>query len=84
MADRCYRFDMVLPDHARAWLRQREAGAEAVAAIEERELAELDVTTALAQSEALLAAAPTEVMSEHRRTSSGFVEQQRLFLRARR
>jgi hypothetical protein len=69
---------------ARAWLRQREAGAAAVAAIEERELAELTATEALAQSEALLAAAPIEVMLQGRRQCSGLVEQQRLFMRARR
>jgi hypothetical protein len=73
-----------LPPHARAWLAQREAGARAVAEIEARELRELGEATALAQSDALLAAAPVAMMSASRRTTSGFVEQQRLFARSRR
>jgi hypothetical protein len=68
----------------RAWLRQRQLGAIEVAKIEARELRELDPATALAQSEALLAAAPIAVMSAGRRETSGLVEQQRLFARARR
>lgn len=71
---------MALPAHARAWLRQRELGAIAVAAIEDAELRQLDATAALAQSEMLLAA----TSSTERRSTSGFVEQQRIFARARR
>ncbi len=75
---------MALPAHARAWLRQRDLGAVALAAIEADELRQLDVAAALAQSEALLAATPLDAVSEERRSTSGFVEQQRLFARARR
>ncbi|MEO8549026.1 MAG: hypothetical protein ABI678_03615 [Kofleriaceae bacterium] len=75
---------MVLPAHARAWLRQREVGAVAVAAIEDAERRELDAAAALAQSEALLSATPLHSITAERRTSSGFVEQQRFFARARR
>jgi hypothetical protein len=75
---------MGFPAHARAWLRQRELGAVALAAIEDDELRHLDVAAALAQSEALLAATPLDAVTEERRLRSGFVEQQRLFGRARR
>jgi hypothetical protein len=75
---------MALPPYARAWLAQRQSGIAAVAAIEGRELRALDTVRALAQSDALLSAAPIAVMTESRRDSSGFVEQQRLFRRARR
>jgi hypothetical protein len=67
----------------REWLRQRQLGAVAVAEIERRELRELDEATALAQSEALLSAAPIAVMVTGRLDTSGFIEQQRLFARAR-
>jgi hypothetical protein len=73
---------MALPAHAHAWLRQREAGAVAVAAIEDAELRRLDDASALAQSEALLAAAPSSNQAPERRSTSGFVEQQRIFARA--
>jgi hypothetical protein len=75
---------MSLPAHARAWLEQRDAGAIAVAAVEEGELRNLGEDEALAQSEALLMATPLEALSEERRSTSGLVEQQRLFARARR
>ena len=75
---------MAVPPYARAWLAQRQSGIAAVAAIEASELRALDSVRALAQSEALLAAAPIAVMTESRRATSGFVEQQRLFRRARR
>jgi hypothetical protein len=75
---------MTLPIYARDWLRQRDAGAAAVMAVEARELSELSSAAALAQSEALLAAAPIDTMVEGRRASSGFVEQQRIFSRSRR
>jgi hypothetical protein len=75
---------MALPAHAHAWLRQREAGAVAVAAIEDAELRGLDDASALAQSEALLSAAPSSDLPTERRLTSGFVEQQRSFARARR
>lgn len=74
---------MALPAHALAWLKQRELGAVALAAIEDNELRDLDATAALAQSEALLAATPLDTVAE-RQSTSGFVEQQRFFARARR
>lgn len=73
-----------LPPFALAWLRQREQGAAAVAEIEARELRELDADEALCLSDALLVAVPLEAADATRRTWSGFVEQQRLFARARR
>jgi hypothetical protein len=72
------------PAYARAWLAQRDAGHLAVAAIEAAELRALGAEEALRLSDALLAATPTHAMSEARRATSGFVEQQRLFGRARR
>jgi len=74
---------MDLPPFARAWLRQRELGAAAVEAIEDAELRQLDAATALAQTEMLLSAVRLDDLPEERRISSGFVEQQRLFARAR-
>jgi hypothetical protein len=73
-----------LPSFALAWLRQREQGAAAVAEIEARELRDLDADEALGLSDALLAVPPLEAAEATRRTWSGFVEQQRLFARARR
>lgn len=75
---------MISPADARTWLRQRDAGALAVQAIEDAELRDLDQAVALAQADALLAAVSIEAITDDRRTSSGFVEQQRLFMRARR
>lgn len=75
---------MALPPHARAWLAQRRSGIRALEELEARELRSLDAATALAYSDALLAAAPIAVMNEPRRATSGFIEQQRLFRRARR
>lgn len=72
------------PQFARAWLRQREAGASAVAAIEAEELRRLDPAEALRLADALLAATPTDSIAPSRQGSSGLVEQQRLFARARR
>lgn len=73
---------MDLPPFARSWLQQRELGATALQAIEDAELRRLDPATALAQTEMLLSAVRLDDLSEERRTSSGFVEQQRLFARA--
>jgi hypothetical protein len=56
----------------------------AVADVETRELAALDDTAALAQSDALLAIGAMSPMPLERVTWSGLVEQQRLFARARR
>jgi len=73
-----------LPEFAEAWLRQRERAAVEVAQVEDEELRRLDDPEALRLSDALLAAAPIEQMVADRKTTSGFVEQQRLFARARR
>ncbi len=78
-----YPWAMAVPAHARAWLRQREAGAAALTQIEDAELRRLDDATALAQSEALLAATPLDRVACERHTTSGIVEQQRIFARAR-
>jgi len=75
---------MELPPFARSWLQQRELGAAALQTIEDAELRELDPATALAQMEMLLSAVRLDDLPEDRRTSSGFVEQQRLFALARR
>jgi hypothetical protein len=74
---------VTLPAFAAAWLRQRDEGARAVAAIEAEELKQLTSAQALAQADALLAAVPLETALD-RRVTSGFVEQQRLFCRARK
>jgi hypothetical protein len=72
------------PSFARAWFRQHEEGARAVAAVERRELRELDPGQALRDSDALLSATPIASVAKSRRATSGIVEQQRLFVRARR
>jgi hypothetical protein len=72
------------PDFARAWLRQRRSGQQALEQLAIDDLRSLDAETALARSDALLAATPIAAVSESRRTTSGFVEQQRRFARARR
>jgi hypothetical protein len=74
---------MSIPAHARVWLEQRRSGELAISEVEARELATLDPGDALAQAEALLAAAPIDAMAGDRRTSSGFVEQQRVLSRRR-
>ncbi|HEY5925821.1 MAG TPA: hypothetical protein VIV11_29240 [Kofleriaceae bacterium] len=73
-----------IPSFARAWLAQRESGNQALAAIARNELRALDDTTALQQSDALLAATPRDAVADGRRATSGFVDQQRLFARARK
>jgi len=74
----------VPPAQPLAWLRQREAGAVALAAIEDDELRTLGTAEALVLSEALLAATPIASLAEARWRTSGLVEQQRLFMLARR
>lgn len=71
---------MTVPVFAEAWLRQRRAGAEAVARIEAMELAALDDVEGLRLADALLSA----VRIEEPARRSGLVDQQRLFARARR
>lgn len=65
-------------------MRQRAQGAEAVARVEAAELHRLGDDEALRQADALLSAAPIAQMTADRRATSGFVEQQRLFMRVRR
>lgn len=72
------------PPFAATWLRQRRDGALAVALVEHTELRALNGAEALGLSETLLAAVPVSGLPEHRRIWSGLVEQQRLFMRARR
>ena len=72
-----------LPPYARAWMRQRDEGAARLAAIEAAELRQLDAAGALEQADALLAATPIDAIAPSRRTTSGLIEQQRLFSRAR-
>ncbi len=72
------------PAFAREWLRQREAGDRLVAALERDELRRLDPVEGLRLADMLLAATPLDAVAAARRTSSGFVEQQRLFHRAKR
>lgn len=72
------------PTFAAMWLEQRRLAATSVQAIEDDELRRLTDHEALAQSEALLAAAPLALMTADRRASSGLVEQQRLLARSRR
>ena len=71
------------PPFAAQWLRQRRQAAIALAAVHDEELQNLDDERALAQSCALLEAVSVTAISETRRTTSGFVEQQRRFARLR-
>jgi len=71
------------PAFADAWLRQRDEGARRIAEIEREELRHLDPVRALEMSEALLAVPPPLDLMAARRTTSGFVEQQRWFRRAK-
>jgi len=72
------------PAFAKAWLHQREAGHRRMAAIERDELRRLDAAEGLRLADMLLAATPLDAVAAARRTTSGFVEQQRLFHRASR
>jgi hypothetical protein len=73
-----------LPPYARAWLRQRDSGVKAIATIEATELRDLDAARALMLSDALLAATPIDQIAPSRGVTSGLVEQQWFFARARR
>ncbi len=73
---------MLTPDFARQWLAQITAGARALAEVERQERGRITDEQALADAEALLDAAPPGARPE-RACWSGFVEQQRLFARAR-
>lgn len=72
-----------LPTCAREWLQQVQRGSVAVVAVQDAELGALDDRRALARSDALLSMSVPAPLSD-RVVSSGFVEQQRLFMRARR
>lgn len=68
-----------MPPFAEIWLAQREAGSARLAELERQELASLTEEAALSIIDALLGATPRQS-----RAGSGFIEQQRLFARARR
>ena len=70
-----------LPSFAERWLAQRETGARILAALERDQLRTLPAESALAQSEALLAAGEATLAFEStlRQNVSGLIEQQRLF-----
>ncbi|HEY1811581.1 MAG TPA: hypothetical protein VGG74_04450 [Kofleriaceae bacterium] len=72
------------PGFARTWLEQRRAGEPRLAELAREDLRALDDATALARSDALLAAVPQGAIAAERRSTSGFVEQQRRFARGRR
>jgi hypothetical protein len=67
------------PPFARAWLAQRRAAATNLAVLAAEELRALGEEEALRRADALLSMVRPEELSEERRTSSGFVEQQRRF-----
>ena len=69
------------PPFAAAWLAQRRAGDAAVADLTAEELRNLTDEEALRIADALLSATPP---ARKPIDSSGLVEQQRLFARARR
>ena len=69
---------------ARSWLAQQRAAAIALAELNDRELRDLSDAEALRMTEAVLSATPIATMNDGRRSTSGLVEQQRLFARARR
>jgi hypothetical protein len=73
-----------LPAFARAWLQQRQSGHAAVAAVEAAELRRLTDADAIRYADALLAAVPPMTPADSRWSTSGLVEQQQQFARARR
>ena len=77
-----YAVDVATREEMQRWLRQRQAAAVAVLAIEDEALRMLTPEAALAKSDALLSLGVGT--SDERRSYSGLVEQQRLFARARR
>ena len=72
------------PEEQVAWLAQWRRAAVELDLVRTRELAALTPAQAFAASDALLALVEPGVVAEHRRTTSGLVEQQRIFGRARR
>jgi len=75
------------PSFAAAWYAQRVAASAAVSGVQDAELRALTDAEALRRTEALLSLAESMhgplQLPEHRRTSSGLVEQQSLFARSR-
>lgn len=74
----------MVPGFAAAWLLQRAAGNVALEAVNATELRNLTDAEALKRTDALLAIGAASARSPEREQSSGFVQQQRLFARARR
>jgi hypothetical protein len=73
------------PSFAAAWYAQRRAAAAALATVHDDELRALSDAEATRRADALLSIPiPASALPEQRRTSSGLVEQQRLFARRRR
>ena len=66
------------------WMRQWRAAGPALAEIRKQELRELTFAEALSISDALLSMPASGPLPPGRRESSGLVEQQALFQRARR
>jgi hypothetical protein len=71
------------PSFAAAWYAQWSAAAVALAAVHDDELRAMSDVEATRRADALLSM-PASTLPEHRRTSSGLVEQQKLFARRRR
>lgn len=69
------------PPFASAWLAQRRAAAAKLEVVAADELRALDDEEALRRTDALLSMACPHDLSPDRRTTSGFVEQQRRFHR---
>lgn len=74
----------MLPEFAAAWFLQRTAGSAALDAVNADELRGLTEVEALQRTDALLAIGAAAPRSPDRERYSGFVEQQRIFARARR
>ena len=72
------------PSFAAAWLNQRLSGVAKTEALERAELAALDDAEALRLADALLQATDIKAASAERASTSGLVEQQRLFIRSSR
>ena len=74
------------PPFAAAWYAQHDAASGALSKVHDDELHALTDAEALLRSDALLSmtASTGPALPEHRRTSSGLVEQQALFSRRRR
>jgi hypothetical protein len=71
------------PPFAKAWAAQWKAADTALERVHAQALATLTEADALSASETLLQLVSLVTLPKSRRESSGFVEQQRLFARAR-